>query len=492
MKIPTQLTLLKSSFTLKHKPFFSLSFGLLLLVFAFYSNAEEPMFEIPSDALETARELRDEGLKSSHAYSIVKGLTTEVGPRFAGTEQDKRAQEWGVELLTELGFANVRIEEFPLNLWTRGNPGDEVVEISSPFPQPLVALSLGGSAATPEGGIEAEVVFFSNFDALESFDASEDSLSGKIVYVNDRMIAAQTAEGYSPANRKRLNAWRLAEDRGAVGVLIRSVGTSNNRFPHAGVMRIPEDRSPKIPAMALSAPDADQLERINAMGETMKVKMQTYAGYRGEVTSGNVIGEIVGSEAPEEIVVIGGHLDTWDNSTGALDDASGIGITVAAAKQILDLPEAPRRTIRVILWGAEEVGLIGARAYAAAREKDGTLANHVIGSESDLGAAPVWRYRTNVAESALPAMAAVARELAPLGILHGNNESSGGPDIFPLKEKGMPVARLEQQGMKMFEFHHTPNDTLDKVVSSELAQNQAAWALWTYLMAELDVDFRGK
>jgi len=454
------------------------------------AHGQAERFEIPADALETARELRDAGLQSNHAYDIVESLTTEIGPRFAGTPADARAQAWGVALLNELGFENVRVEEFPLNLWTRGGFSNEEVEITAPYPQPLVATSLGGSASSPEGGIEAEVAYFASFDALQTFDPAEDSLQGKLVYVNDRMVAAQTAEGYGPANQKRLHAWRLAEDRGAVGVLVRSVGTSPHRFPHTGMMSIPEGRTPQIPAMAVSGPDADQIERIAISGETLRIRMQTYAGFRGEVTSGNVIGEITGREAPEEIVVIGGHLDSWDNSTGALDDGAGVGVTVAAAKQILDLPERPRRTIRVILWGAEEVGLVGARAYAAARAEDGTLANHVIGSESDLGARPVWRYRTNVAESALPAMAAVARELAPLGIIHGDNESSGGPDIFPLMARGMPVARLEQNGLDMFEYHHTPNDTLDKIVPEELAQNQAAWALWTYLMAELDVDFR--
>jgi len=454
------------------------------------ATADESRYEIPADVLETARELRAAGLESDRAFKIVESLTTEVGPRLAGSPEEERARAWGVKLLTDLGFENVRVEEFPLDLWTRGGPENERVAITAPYPQPLVATTLGGSAATPEGGIEAEIAYFATFDALEQADAAPDALAGKIVYVNDRMVAAQTAEGYGPANRKRLHAWRLAEDRGAVGVLIRSVGTSPNRFAHTGMMSMPEGRRPKIPAMALSNPDADQVARIAESGQTVRVRMQTYAGFRGEGVSGNVIGEIVGREAPEEIVVIGGHLDSWDISTGALDDGAGIGITVAAAKQILDLPEAPRRTIRVILWGAEEVGLVGARAYAAAREADGTLADHVIGSESDLGARPIWRYRTNVAESALPAMAAVARELAPLGILHGNNQSSGGPDIWPLMQRGMPVARLEQEGMDMFEFHHSPNDTLDKIDTDELAQNQAAWALWTYLMAELDVDFR--
>jgi hypothetical protein len=454
------------------------------------ASAQEARYDIPEDVRETVQALREAGLESDLAYEITESLTTEVGPRLAGTPQEARAREWAVDTLTELGFENVRVEEFTLDLWTRGRSIYEEVAITAPYPQPLVATSLGGAAATPEDGLEAEIVFFDSYDALLVSDPAEDALEGKLVFVNDRMTAAQTGEGYGWANRKRQNAWRLAEDRGAVGVLIRSVGTSSNRFAHTGIMSVPDDRRPQIPALAVSAPDADQIERIVQSGETLRVRLKTYAGYRGEVTSGNVIADIPGREAPEEIVVIGGHLDSWDTGTGALDDGAGVGITMAAAKQILDLPERPRRTIRVILWGSEEVGLVGARAYARARFEDGTLADHVIGSESDFGAREVWRYRTRVAEAALPVMAAVARELAPLGIIPGDNEGNGGPDMFPLMAMGVPVARLEQEGEDYFEFHHTPNDTFDKIDPDEIAQNQAAWAVWTYLMAELDVDYR--
>ena len=304
------------------------------------------------------------------------------------------------------------------------------------------------------------------------------------------MVASITAEGYGPANRKRTMAWVEAEDRGAAGVLIRSVGTSNNRFPHTGMMRRPEGRTARIPAMALSNPDADQIERIHQRGKTMTIRMNTEAGWRGRATSGNVIAEVIGAKAPEEIIIIGAHLDTWDNSPGALDDGSGVGIVTSAAKQILDLNQRPRRTIRVVLFGAEEVGLLGARAYAEARAEDGTLANHIIGSESDLGARKVWRLTSNVAEHAYPFFDAMQVELQHLGILRGPNAGSGGPDMIPLQQMGMPVARLSQDGTDMFEFHHTPNDTFDKIVPEEMAQNVAAWTLFTWLLADTELTFR--
>jgi len=438
----------------------------------------------------TARTLAETALSSDLAYQIVRSLTTEVGPRLAGTPQEARAREWAVRELTELGFDNVRVESFPLKLWTRGDTVYEEVAITKPYPQPLYALSLGGAGATPAGGLEAELAFFASFDELVESDDAEDALAGKLVFVNDRMTASRTGEGYGWANRKRQRGWLEAEARGAAGLLIRSVGTSSHRFAHTGMMSFPEGRQAAIPALAVSAPDADQIERIHAQGETVRVRLRTRAGWRGETTSGNVIAEVRGADAPEEIVVIGAHLDSWDAGTGALDDGAGVGIVTAAAKLIMDLPQRPRRTIRIVLFGAEEVGLVGARAYAEARQEDGTLDDHIIGSESDFGARKVWRLSSNVGEHAVGFFDAMHREMAFLGIIRGGNDAGGGPDMIPLQGAGMPVARLEQNGEDYFEFHHTPDDTFDKIVPEELAQNVAAWAMFTWLLADSDRYFR--
>jgi Zn-dependent M28 family amino/carboxypeptidase len=463
--------------------------GALASVAALASAQER--FELPAEMSQTARMLAEAGLQSDYAYEITEDLTTRIGPRLAGTPAEHAALEWGVALFEELGFENVRIEEFPLDLWTRGRSIYEEVAITAPFPQELYAISLGGAAATPEGGLEAEVVFFDSYDDLLEADDAPDALAGKLVFVNDRMERSITGEGYGWANRKRTQGWREVEARGGVGLLIRSVGTSSNRFAHTGMMSFPDEVMPEIPALAVSAPDADQIERIAGMGETITIRMTTYAGWRGEVTSGNVIGEIVGREAPEEIVIIGAHIDSWDTATGALDDGAGIGITVDAARLIKEmLPENPRRTIRVVMFGAEEVGLVGARAYAQARMDDGTLDNHVIGSESDFGAGPVWRFSSGVGPDALPVLDAIGEELAFLGIERGGNESGGGPDMIPLQMLGVPMARLDQDGTDYFDFHHTPNDTMDKIDPENMRQNVAAWAAFTYLVAELDTDFR--
>lgn len=461
-----------------------------LASFTGLAQAQTETFELDAETREIAQSLGQAALESDLAYEITESLTVEVGPRLAGTPQEARARDWAVQTLEELGFANVRVEDFELDLWTRGRSIYEEVAISAPYPQELYAISLGGAAATPEGGLEADIVYFDSYDSFLASDASEDALDGKLVFINDRMVASRTGEGYGWANRKRRDGWVLAEDRGAVGLLIRSVGTSTNRFAHTGMMSFPDGRQPEIPVLAVSAPDADQIERLNERGETVRISMRTYAGWRGQSMSGNVIAEIVGSEAPEEVIIIGAHLDSWDTATGALDDGAGVGIVTAAAKLIADSGHQPRRTIRVVLFGAEEVGLVGARAYARARMEDGTIGNHIIGSESDFGAREVWRMRSNVGEHALPEIAAIHRELQALGIVPGDNEGGGGPDMIPLQYLGVPMVRLEQNGEDYFEFHHTPNDTFDKIVPEEMAQNVAAWTMMVWLLANSETDFR--
>ena len=461
-----------------------------LASFTGLAHAQTETFELDAETREIAQSLGQAALESDLAYEITESLTVEVGPRLAGTPQEARARDWAVQTLEELGFANVRVEDFELDLWTRGRSIYEEVAISAPYPQELYAISLGGAAATPEGGLEAEIVYFDSYDSFLASDASEDALDGKLVFINDRMVASRTGEGYGWANRKRRDGWVLAEDRGAVGLLIRSVGTSTNRFAHTGMMSFPDGRQPEIPVLAVSAPDADQIERLNERGETVRITLRTYAGWRGQSMSGNVIAEIVGSEAPEEVIIIGAHLDSWDTATGALDDGAGVGIVTAAAKLIADSGHQPRRTIRVVLFGAEEVGLVGARAYARARMEDGTIGDHIIGSESDFGAREVWRMRSNVGEHALPEIAAIHRELQALGIVPGDNEGGGGPDMIPLQYLGVPMVRLEQNGEDYFEFHHTPNDTFDKIVLEEMAQNVAAWTMMVWLLANSETDFR--
>lgn len=433
----------------------------------------------------TAQQLMDAARRDNAAYALVSSLTTEVGPRLAGTEAEERARAWAVSTLGGLGFDNVRVEPFTVPLWQRG---EERAEIVTPFPQPLEVTALGGSAATGDAGVEAPVVAFASLEALKQ--AGPDSVRGRIVFIDEHMSRSKDGSGYGLAVRKRLETAFVAQRMGAVAALIRSVGTSTHRFPHTGSMLLAgaEDGG-GVPTAALAAPDADQLRRALDYGGPVVVRLLLTPSTLPPVPSGNVIGEIVGRESPGEIVLVGAHLDSWDLGTGAVDDGAGVGIVVAAAKLLMDqLPRAPRRTIRVVLFGAEEVGYYGAKAYA--REHAGVLADHVLAAESDFGAGDIWRFDTRVDEEKLPHVRVIAELLAPLGIAPGNNEARGGPDLGYLREAGVPIASLLQDGRDYFDLHHTPNDTLDKIAPGALDQNVAAYAVLLYLAAESDFLFR--
>ncbi len=456
--------------------------AVLALLAACATAGEEPL---PAQLTATAQQLMDAAQEDNEAYALVRSLTTEVGPRLAGTEAEARARGWATETLEELGFENVRVEPFEVPLWVRG---DEQAEIVKPFPQPLEITTLGGSTGTGPAGIEAEVVAFESLDALNQ--ASPDGLRGKIVFINEYMERTRDGAGYGRAVVKRLATAVTAERHGAVAALIRSVGTSSHRFPHTGSMLLRTAESGGgVPAAALAAPDADQLQRALDYGEPVVVKLLLTPRSLPPVPSGNVIGEIVGRESPDEIVLVGAHLDSWDLGTGAVDDGAGVGIVVAAAKVLMDeLPAAPRRTVRVVLFGSEEVGYYGAKAYS--RQYEDALASHIVAAESDFGSGDIWRFDTRVGEDKLPRARAIGEVLAPLGIEPGNNKARGGPDLRYLREAGVPIVNLLQDGRDYFDLHHTPNDTFDKIAPDALDQNVAAYAAFLYLAAESDLEFR--
>jgi len=459
----------------------------LILVWCFSSfssriNAEE--FELGSQHESLARQLMQDALDSNLAYEIVESLTTEVGPRLAGSEAEKRARDWGLALGKELKFDRVSVEEFTIPYWERG---ELKIALSEPYNQELYGTALGGSARS-KSLIDAPVVYFRNLAALKQAEAG--TLKGKIAFIDgDFMVKSQTGAGYASANHKRRVGWQFAERAGAEALVIRSVGSDSHRFPHTGMMSANEGLWASIPVIAISNPDADHLRRLHNLAKPMAMKLSSGAAWRGEVTSGNVVLDLIGREKPEEIVLIAGHLDSWDLGTGAVDDGAGVAITTAAAALISKLPQRPKRTIRVVMFGAEEVGLLGARAYAAKHAK--ALNNHVVATESDFGASTIWQFVSNVNPQANSAIDAIAAIIEPLGIVRGGSEvPGGGPDIIPLAAQGVPTVRLNQNGRDYFDLHHTPDDTLDKIVPSELAQNVAAYAAMTYLAAELDVEFR--
>lgn len=435
---------------------------------------------LTADQARTVDRLIDTALKDDLAWEITESLTTEVGPRLGGSPAEARAREWGAAKLKSLGFKNVRIETYRMPYWARVS---ESAEIVSPFPQPLAVTALGRSKATPEGGVSGEVVRFSTLLELQA--APETGLEGKIVFVDEPMARTQDGSGYGTAVRKRSQAAVEAGKRGAVASLIRSAGTDSHRNPHTGG-GLSGAGETAVPAAALSNPDADQLARalVRAKGPVV-VKLDLQVETKDSVESGNVVGEIPGQT--DELIVIGGHLDSWDLGTGAIDDASGIAITTAAAKLIDNLKGKPKRTIRVVMWGAEEVGIYGGKAYAETHKDD--LDRHVLAAESDFGAGRIYRFDTRFGDEALPKAKVMEAGLRRLAITPGNNLAFGGADVSDIRNLGVPVVSLRQDGTDYFDLHHTPDDTLDKIDPEALRQNVAAWAAFLYMASEMEGDF---
>lgn len=431
--------------------------------------------------LRIAESLRDAALRGSPAFGLVDELTTTIGPRLAGTDADHRGVAWAEANMKALGFDRVWREPVTFPYWLRGHESAAIVGANA---QPLEVTTLGGSVGTGGTAIEAEVVEFADLAALQA--APDGSLEGRIAFVGYRMGRARDGSGYGPAVGARSNGASIAARKGASALLIRSIGTSSKRFAHTGQMRYAED-APRIPAAALSSPDADQISRLIARGERVRVRLDLAAVTAGVGRSWNVIGEVTGREVPTEFVVIGGHLDSWDQGTGALDDGAGVAITMAAGAAIAALPEAPRRTVRVIAWASEENGLMGAREHA--KQVGASWPSYQIAAESDFGAGRIYAFRTSASPDARPAIDAIGRVLEPLGIVTEYGVGGPGPDVGPLVALGVPWAQLAQDGTDYFDYHHTPDDTLDKIDAKALDQQVAAYAAFAYLAAETTVDF---
>ncbi|MCC4232429.1 M28 family peptidase [Sphingobium soli] len=416
--------------------------------------------------------IREAALKDDVAWDFTEGLTTEVGPRPAGTPQEARARDWAVAKLKALGFSNVRAEPYTMPVWVRGQ--DEA-RILSPFPQNLVLAALGNSGSTSDKGIEGEIIYFPSIDALEA--ASAASLKGKIAFVDHGMGATQDGSSYGYYGAARRQGPSIASKKGAIAILIRSIGTDHHRVPHTGVQMWADGATP-IPAAALSVPDAEQLVRVVKRGQPVKVHLTLTSKMLKDQPSGNVVAEIPGSDPAAGVVVAACHLDSWDQGTGAIDDATGCGIAAASALQVAKTGQ-PRRTIRVLMAGAEEVGGDGARAYFKAHGTE----RHALAMESDFGADRVWRVDFKLPQGHDDLAKRIAMALAPLGIGAGRQEAGGGADIAPLVKAGVPVIDLQQDGTRYFDLHHTPDDTLDKVDVAQLRQNVAAWAVTLNLVA---------
>lgn len=436
-------------------------------------------FAIPSSIAAQRYDSRyglEPGAHDEIAWDFLEGITTEVGPRLAGTEDEARGRAWAMAWLEAHGFANVVDEPFMHPTWVRG---EERARILGDFAQPLVLTALGKSGATAEEGLTAEVVRFASMNELR--DAPEGSLAGKIAFIDHAMRATQDGSHYGYFGAPRRQGPSMAASKGAVAVLIRSIGSDNDRLPHTGAISWPEGATP-IPAAALSNPDADNLARILERTDTVSVELVLTPRFVGETVSGNVTGEILGRDPSLPPVLLACHLDSWDQGTGAIDDASGCAIAAATALRVAEQGQ-PLRTIRVLFAGAEETGLWGSSAYSAAH-RDEPIG---VGIESDFGAGRIWRMESNFSRSNPALFAQLAEAVEGYGVLPAPQiTASGGADLNVVRNQGGAIIDLQQDGTRYFDLHHTANDTLDKVDPGELAQNVAVWTAVTAVLANHD------
>jgi hypothetical protein len=433
---------------------------LMILLLASCSNRE-------------VEELRTKVLEQSRAHEVACDLADRVGARPAGSEGDRRAVAWALARMQELGLSNVRAEMVKVTRWERGA---EHAEIVSPVRQRLFVAGLGQSVA---GTVEAEVVRVGSIEELQSLP--DERVKGRIVFYDKPMERGPRAlESYASAVDVRSAGAAAAAKKGAVASIIRSIGTGSGRFPHTGAQRT-RDGIPPIPAAALAIPDAELLARLIAAGEEVRVKLSLESTLHGEAESANVIGELTGREKPDEIVLLGAHLDSWDLGTGAVDDGTGVGAALEIVRLLKAAP--PRRTIRVVLFANEEHGLAGAFGYAKTHQAE--LMKHQAALELDLGTGRALDFRWHAGPTAEPVMHEIGEALEPLGITPAKQDpDAGGADLIPLGPAGVPKVDLLQDSTRYFDVHHTADDTCDKIEPDALAQLTSAATVVTFMLAE--------
>ena len=446
---------------------------------------------IPADLANNAILLRERALLDNLSVDIVESLTTEVGPRMIGTDGDKRAIAWALAKFEELGFDRAWTEEVPVEHgWIRG---DAEAEILAPFQQNLVLTALGYSVGT-NGDLVGEIVEFPTFDDLLAVPEGN-SLAGKIAYVSYSMAdfvpppGASRMAGYGQGTRARSQGHVAAAKRGAEALVIRSVGTDSNRVGHTGSGYGYEDGVKKIPYAALAAPDAILMNNMLRRGKPVTLRLNLTSEITGPIVGANVIGEITGREGSDDYLVMGAHLDSWDEGTGAIDDGAGVGSMMAAASMIGDMDGRPRRSIRVLLFGGEEIGLIGVREYARVHANE--IDAHIIGAEVDGGGGRIHTLTSGVGDDSVVKVREMAKLIAPLGVAWSPaNDALGASDMSVLGRAGMPALNFGQNSNDYFMYHHTPNDTFDKIIPEDMRYLTAAYATIFYLAAEMDIDFR--
>ncbi len=437
-----------------------------------------------AQTLADLKRLQQAALSSDYAYRQVAHLSNNIGPRLTGSAQAAKAVEYVAAELKALG-CEVQLEKVKVPHWVRGEESAALVQFpgqAEGTTQKIVLCALGGSIATPVDGITAELVVAKNFDELKSL--GRDKIAGKIVlfdYHFDKQMAAEGRGGdaYGEAVVYRSDGASAAARLGAVASLIRSVGGAEYRIPHTGQMKYADD-APKIPAGAVTAEDADLIASLVRQGP-VRMNLILTPQQLPDVESYNVIGDIKGSEHPEQVVIVSGHLDSWDLGTGAIDDGAGVAVSMETANLVRKLHLKPKRTIRVIAWMNEENGLMGSKAYAKDHERE--MGNHFAAMETDLGADHPLGIHVNAKPEVKDMLAPVAAILQESGAGVLSLTEHAGADIGALEKAGVPAFAPIQDSRFYFNYHHSAADTLDKIVPKELAETSAVVAVAAYALA---------
>jgi hypothetical protein len=430
-----------------------------------------------------AQRLVDHILANSQAYQTLAYLTDHIGPRLSGTRNAELAVQWTTRRFRDWGI-DVRNERVMVPRWVRGEERGRLVSHTN---QRLVLTALGGSVATPPAGITAEVVEITSYEQLDAL-GREEKPRGKIVFYNAAMNrelveTGRAFEAYRDAVVFRSAGASRAAAYGAVAAVIRSVASGSLRTPHTGSLRY-EENQPKIPAAALTIEDAELVHRLLASGERVRMHLVLTPRTLPDVPSANVVAEIRGSERPEEIVLIGAHLDSWDLGTGAIDNGSGVAMVMETMRVMKRLGIQPRRTIRAVLFMNEENGLRGAREYFANVARREELHRHVAAVETDAGAATPVGFISTLEGSSLEAVQRRMRVLSRIAPMYFRSSARTGADTSPLINAGITGFGLVPDPRHYFDHHHAPSDTLDKVDPKAVAQNTAAIAALAYTLAQ--------
>jgi carboxypeptidase Q len=443
----------------------------VMLAAAIHVRTAEPVPAWLDEYRDPAARLIGAAVAGTFAWDRLAVLTDTIGNRLSGTPELDRAIRWAAAEMKRDGLENVHTEPAMVPKWVRGAESAEIVE---PAHQRLVMLGLGNSVATPASGIEADVLVVHTFEEL---DAAGERARGRIVLFN---VPFKT---YGETVRFRATGASRAAKAGAVAMLIRSVGNDGLRTPHTGALNYSDD-APKIPAAAITVEDADMIQRMVDRGSRVVVSLKMTAHFEPDVESANVVGELRGRELPNEIVVVSGHLDSWDVGAGATDDGGGCIVTWEALRLMKQLNLRPRRTVRVVLWTNEENGGRGGLAYRDAHRAE--LANHVLMLEADGGVFRPLGFGFSGSDSARTTVRAIAATLLKGIDAASVADTGGGSDIAPSVQEGhVPSMSLEVDGTKYFVIHHTPADTIDKIDPQEMAKCAAAVAVMAYVVADM-------